>query len=319
MRMTLDEAVAKSRIAGYARRFPARDDPRRRHGGVFSEVFPRFSLTRGAMVFTMGSCFARNVEEKLPNFVLPTKKFAAPRSERLGRPNGILNEYNPGTMCQRVEFAGQRASFEDRCIAPVEGGFIDLLLPEYTTPATKERLMERRREVDYVYAELFKCEAIVITLDLVEAWFDKLTGLYLNRIPPPAYLGVDRGRFEIHILDVDESYAMLERMVTDLLQIGLKKILLTISPVPLEVTYSGNDCFAANTYSKAVLIACAHKLCHNFAQVDYFPGYEIVMSMGAQSYEDDSIHVRDAVVEEVTAFLVERYVNGDSHPSKEGT
>jgi GSCFA family len=309
MRMTLDEAVAKARIAGYARRFPPHDDPRRRNGAVFSEIFPRFSLTKGATIFTMGSCFARNVEEKLPDFYLPTRKFGVPKNERLGRPNGILNEYNPGTMCQRVEFAQRRVSFEDLCIAPEKGGFIDLLLPEHTTAATKDRLMGRRREVDDVYGALFVSEAIIITFDLVEAWFDKVTKLYLNRIPPPAYLNSDRDRFEMHILDVEDSYALLERMVTGLLQIGIRKILLTISPVPLDVTYSGKDCFAANVYSKAVLTVCAQKLSHNFPQVDYFPGYEIVTSFGPQSYESDSIHVRDDIVEEVTAFMVEQYVH----------
>jgi hypothetical protein len=307
MRLTLEEAIKNARSAGYARRFPAKDDPRVRNGGVFSEIFPRFSLAKGSSIFTLGSCFARSVEEKLQDFSLPTRSFAVPKGERPGRPNGILNEYNPGTMCQRIEYAAKGASFCDLCIAPEGGGYIDLLLPEYVTPATKERLLVRRAEVDNVYAALFACEAVIVTLDVVEAWYDKTAGLYLNRVPPAAFLLADRERFEMHILDVHETQVLLERMVNGLRAMGVTKILLTVSPVPLEATYSGRDCAMANIHSKAVLIVSANSLSRLYPEVDYFPGYEIVMSAGPESYGADSVHVRDDVVELVTNYLIDQY------------
>src|SRR5215213_4280175 len=276
MRLTLEQAVTNARNAGYARRFPTQDDPRVREGAVFSQVFPRFSLTKGTAIFTLGSCFARSVEEKLMGFSLPTRNIAVPSSERPGRPNGILNEYNPGTMCQRIEYAASGKSFDDLCIAPEGDGYIDLLLPEYVTPATKQRLMERRAEVDKIYTALFTSEAIIVTLDLVEAWNDKTTGLFLNRVPPPAYLFAHRDRFEIHILEVDETQHLLDRMVTALRTMGVTKILLTVSPVPLETTYSGKDCAMANIHSKSTLVVSAHHLSQLYPEVDYFPGYEIV-------------------------------------------
>src|SRR3984893_1984558 len=205
MRLTLEEAVRNARNSGYARRFPTQDDPRVRNGAVFSEILPRFSLTKGTSIFTLGSCFSRSVEERMQGFLLPTRSLAVRGSERPGRPNGILNEYNPGTMCQRLEYAARGASFGDLCIAPEGDGFLDLLLPEYVTPSTKERLLERRAEVDRVYSALSACEAIIITFDLVEAWYDKAAGLYLNRIPPAPVLLADRDRFELHILDVDKT------------------------------------------------------------------------------------------------------------------
>ena len=263
---------------------------------------------KGMTIFTIGSCFARSLEDNLPGFLLPTKAFSVPKTERLGRPNGILNEYNPGTMCQRIEFAKNEVTFEDKCIAKVEGGYIDLLLTEFVTPSTIERIMERRSEVDKLYSKLFNSDAVFITLDLIEGWYDKHIGLYLNRIPPTEYLSKNRKRFEIHILDISESYSLLERIVLALIEIGIRRILIAVSPIPLEVTYSGKDCFAANMYSKAVLVVCAHKLSLNFPEVDYFPGYEIVTSAGNSVFESDSIHVRDDFVERVTAFMVSEYI-----------
>jgi hypothetical protein len=308
MRLTLEEAIKNAKNAGYARRLPAQDDPRIRNGAVFPEIVPRFSLAKGTSIFIVGSCFARSVEEKLQEFSLPTRRFAAPESERPGRPNGILNEYNPGTMCQRVEYAAKGASFGDLCIAPEGDGYIDLLLPEYVTPATKERLLERRAEVDDVYIDLAASEAVIVALDVVEAWYDKAAGLYLNRIPPAAFLLADRERFELHILDVDDTQRLLERMVNALTAMGIAKILVTVSPVALEATYSGKDCVLANSYSKSVLVVSATHVSRIYREVDYFPGCEIVTSAGPDSYAPDFIHVREHVLDSVANYLIDRYV-----------
>jgi hypothetical protein len=167
--------------------------------------------------------------------------------------------------------------------------------------------MERRTEVDKVYTALFASEAVIVTLDLVEAWYDKTANLYLNRLPPTAFLLADRERFEMHILDVHETQLLLERMVNALRAMGVTKILLTVSPVPLETTYSGKDCTIANTYSKSVLVVSANSISRLYREVDYFPGYEIVMSAGPEFYNPDSVHVRDDVVELVTNYLIDQY------------
>jgi hypothetical protein len=82
MRLTLEEAVTNARSAGYARRFPVQDDPRVRNGAIFSEILPRFSLTKGTSIFTLGSCFSRSLEERLEDFSLPTRSLMIPSSER---------------------------------------------------------------------------------------------------------------------------------------------------------------------------------------------------------------------------------------------
>jgi len=309
MRITLEDAVRNARTIGYARRYPQPGDPRIRNGFVFPQMTPQFSFPAGATIFTLGSCFARTVEENLAGFVVPTKTIAVPAGERPGRSNGILNEYNPGTMCQRVEYAASGASFGDQCIAPEGDGFLDLLLPEYVTPGTPQRLMQRRAEVDDVYRSLRSSEAIIVTLDLVEAWFDRETELYLNRLPPPGVLLTDRGRFELRILDVDETQALLDRMVRTLVAMGVHKIILSVSPVSLEQTFSGRDCVVANSFSKSVLIACSNAISHCYREVQYFPGYEIAIAAGANSYEADHVHVRDDLVESITKYLVDTYAD----------
>ncbi|HEY2361371.1 MAG TPA: GSCFA domain-containing protein [Candidatus Angelobacter sp.] len=309
--MPVEQELANAANFGDESLFPARDDARVRNGLVFPKLFPRFTIAKGTSVFTMGSCFVRHIEEKLPEFDLPTLGFRTSNKERMGgngRPNAVLNEFNPGTMCQRAELAARRASFESLCICPENDGFIDLMLSKYVNSASMDRILQRRAEIDRVYASLFRCETAIVTLGLVEAWYDNVTKLYLNRMPPPVDVLGGRGRYEMRILDVDDAYPLLERMVQALMTMNVKKILLTVSPVPLEATFSGTDCVTANTFSKSVLLVCARRLTRKFPEVDYYPGYEIVTSGGPASFRDDARHIQDDVVEQVTSYMLEHYV-----------
>ena len=55
------------------------------------------------------------------------------------------------------------------------------------------------------------------------------------------------------------------------------RFLLTVSPVPLTATNSGNYVAAATTYSKSVLRAVAGELAKYRPHiVDYFPSYELI-------------------------------------------
>src|SRR5690242_16481135 len=69
---------------------------------------PRFRLKRGSTIFTIGSCFARNIEEHLAplGFDIPMADFGVPEGEWPARPfarrAGILNKYTPPSMLQEV-------------------------------------------------------------------------------------------------------------------------------------------------------------------------------------------------------------------------
>jgi GSCFA family len=69
---------------------------------------PRFRLKPRSSIFTIGSCFARNIEEHLAplGFDVPMAAFGVPEQEWPARPfarrAGILNKYTPPSMLQEV-------------------------------------------------------------------------------------------------------------------------------------------------------------------------------------------------------------------------
>ncbi len=266
------EALRAAHVNGFRRNFPAANDPRTASGLLFPTFRPKFPIQfNGISVFTLGSCFARNIEAVLEarHVSLPTLAFAAPQSEWPGRPNGLLNEFNPGTMRQRILFALQGKTYPTETIVPAGGLYLDLLLPPAGAAVTFERAVERRQQIAAVYAHLPSSHVVIVTLGLIESWFDNETELYLNRMPPQAFADRNPGRFEFRQIDVADSISLLEEPLEALTAAG-PKVLLTISPVPLQTTLTANDCVVANEFSKSVLRVTAEHLASH-AMIDYFP------------------------------------------------
>lgn len=309
MDIDLHDAVTRSWKNKDCASFPELGDPRRSEGSIFPAFSPRFPLdfNEGRTIFTIGSCFARNIEEALQNngVTLPTMAFSVPKSEWFARPNGLLNEYTPGTMAQRILYALDGRAFPESTIVPTDKGHADTLLPGGEDVAL-ERAISRRAEIDAVYAKLKVADAVIITLGFVESWFDLDAGIYLNRMPPWYFGRKHPRRYLFRQLNVDQCYELLEPAFAALTDTG-KNIVLTVSPVPIQRTFTAVDCVTANEYSKSVLRVTADKLVRRFSGVDYFPSYEIVRSGALANFETDGIHVKDAVVRKIVSGMIESY------------
>ncbi len=86
-----------------------------------------------------------------------------------------------------------------------------------------------------------------------------------------------------------------------------KKVILTVSPVPIQTTFSDVDCVVANEFSKAVLRVCAERLSRQMKNVDYFPSYEMARVAGLTAYCEDNVHVLDSVVSTITRNMIDVY------------
>jgi hypothetical protein len=312
MQMKAQAALAHARNK-QSSEYPSKSSLKVKSGVVIPSVVPRFKFATGETIFTMGSCFARNIEEKLVGFRIPTLNFSVPKAEWPNRPNGILNEYNPGAMLQRVKRAlapTSDAGSDVACgtIVPEGLGFADLMLPG-GSPVTYARAIERRRQIDEVYSNLSQSNVAILTLGLTECWFDTKTGLFLNRVPPLRVLKEEENRFVFRRLDVFDAFPILDSAIRLMVDAGIK-VLITVSPVPLHRSFAGGDAVMSNTFSKSVLRVCAQRLYDKYTtKVDYFPSYEAIMYGGASNYEGDNVHVRDEVVGCITEIMVAHYTS----------
>lgn len=289
-----------------SRKYPQKDDARVGHNGLFPDFNPKFKIDfKNSSVFTIGSCFARNIEEELQRkgCTLPVLDFEAPLSEWPGRPNGLLNEFNPGSISDRIidAFNDVRHDNTELLYENHKGWFDFKLRP--TPPVSFERAIQRRKEIDNIYSSIKNVECIIITLGYIEAWRHISTGKYLNSIDPK--VSITDNSFEKQVLNFEEAYANLKRALQQIP--SSIKVILTVSPVPLQATFTKQDCIIANEHSKSTLRVVSQMLYDEFDNVDYFPSYEIVRSNGLASYESDNIHVKKEVVGKVVQYMVSKY------------
>ena len=141
---------------------------------------------------------------------------------------------------------GEGSAPEDTIIE-TKDGFLDLLLPG-GFPVSLERAIARRAEIDEVYRNLASSDLVVITLGLVEAWFDEESEVFLNRLPKTTLLKNQPDRYTFQALDVADSVPLLNKALKKLIDVGVDKILLTVSPVPLGTSFSGKDAVVANRF-----------------------------------------------------------------------
>ncbi len=276
---------------------------------------PGFALPAGCAVFTIGSCFARNIEIALRDrgFAIPSLDLQFPPEELMkgtGLRTGILNKYTPFSMLNEVEQIGRDDDGGRFLIEAGDGLWWDGQLHSHET-VTRARGLQRRRRIRRLYAEAAAASAVVIvTLGLIEAWWDEAEQVYVNDTVPRAVIERHPGRFFFETLPVEKTIDAVLRLVETLHRLNpQQKMLLTVSPVPFQRSFSGRDAIIANSYSKAALRVAAEIAADRFDHVDYFPSYETVtLSDRALAWEDDLVHVRSDLIEWNVARMIDVYV-----------
>lgn len=255
----------------------------------------------GRRIATGGSCFAQHIGARMraSGFEFIDVEPAPPilsadEAARLGY--GIYsarygNLYTARQLLQLLQRAlGQFQPLADHWAAGE--GFVDPFRPTIEPPHPSVEAVDvlRRDHLDRV-AELFRgIDVFVFTLGLTEAWVDVRDGAVYPVAP-----GVSGGAFdpERHAFvnfsagEVEEDlrrFFALARSINPAI-----RMVLTVSPVALAATATGDNVIVANMYSKSALRAAAGALASSDPAIDYFPSYEIITShvMRSQFYNAD--------------------------------
>jgi hypothetical protein len=273
-----------------------------------------FRMQPGEAVFTVGSCFARNVEDEMlrRGFRVPARELLT-REEFSDVSQVVLNNYGTPSIYNEFAWAFGEEVFEPRqhILEVVPGRYADVHFTPSIRPGTWDLALRRRQALAEMYRSVRDCRVVIMTLGLAEAWFDTHSGFYLNTTPRAELLKLHPGRFRMHVLSFDDAYSFIEKAI-QLLKKHCSpdvRMLLTVSPVPLATTFRPQDIMVANTYSKSVLRAVAETVVVKHDFVSYFPSYESVMlSDRCVAFHDDMVHVTDDLVSINVARMLEAFV-----------
>ncbi len=273
-------------------------------------------------VFAIGSCFALEIRAALRARgyeVFPKYKDVSfdPRSQKFAKmpERDSINHYDTFTIRQEFEqaFAGTHYGEKDFIVHKhklqnsFEVGGRETWRDPYRRQilaATKEGLLDLSGQIDDRMREgILEADVYVITLGLIETWRNKANGLHICPLPDvgrdPALADI-----EFHLSDYAENYENLKRICSLVRsRFPSKPIVLSVSPVGLQRTFTGRDIVVANLESKSILRTAAGQICREFEHVHYWPSYEFCMR--GDPFKDDGRHV----TEEAVAAIVDAFIS----------
>lgn len=268
------------------------------HPSVYTGLYvKKFSIAAGDRIATAGSCFAQHVARhmRMRGYdILDAEPPPLKLDDDVAKKFGYLiysgrygNIYTARQLRQLVEDA-QSGVVRPETVWRRDGRFFDGLRPNVEPSGLRsedEVVAHRKAHLAKIDAMLGKIDLLVFTLGLTEAWIDRRSGVVYPLCP-----GVVAGKFD------DELYAFKNFDFVEILEDieavravlternpGFR-MLLTVSPVPLTATASGDHVLAATTYSKSVLRAVCGSMAKKFANVDYFPSYELITAPSSRGF-----------------------------------
>jgi GSCFA family len=240
-------------------------------------------------IFTIGSCFAENMGQRL----------AALRLNTLCNPFGIL--YNPISIAKSINLLVTDYMFTEDDIFEHGGLWHSWQHHGRFSHPDKEVILRGVNEC-LCEAQNFikKTNRLIITLGSAYVYVKKDTGETVANCHkvPASFFEKKRLSVEEIVNDFSNTINLLKEQNADL------QILMTVSPVRYM-----RDGIVENQKSKAILLLAIEALCEKFTHVHYFPAYELVMDdlRDYRFYEEDMVHPNKQAIDYIWAFFKETY------------
>jgi tetratricopeptide (TPR) repeat protein len=310
-RVSLEVALANVRANKYGR-MVGRERENRLEPECWPHVQASFQFTKDQKFFAIGSCFATNISRRLSLDGYNVHGDVVSEGNQ-------RNRYTPPAIYQELAWA---KAILDRDDTPTEDDIRPLLIeatpgrwsdlwcpPNKRAASTYEQAVEDRMQLYRYFSGAFLADVVIITLGLIEAWWDEVSQSYVMFDSPWARRA-DGDRFAFEKLSFAQCKDYVERSLKLVLD-GHRRVLMTTSPVIMARTFTDQDVIVANTHSKSVLRAVAGELTDAHDQVDYFPSYEIAtLTRRPEVWEDDLTHVQSNFVARIMQHVTNSYVPG---------
>ncbi len=238
---------------------------------------------------TAGSCFAQHIGRALAArdynwFDAEPAPAGLSAASRKKFNYGIFsfrtsNIYTSAMLRQWIEWALGKAEPPEE-IWEEGGRFFDPFRPSIEPDgfeSVEELLSSRAQTLNAVKRALQYGSVFTFTLGLTEGWINLRQGYVYAACPGTLHGAFDAAEHGFRNFTQSEILADLTAAFDLARETNLDlRVLLTVSPVPLTATASGEHVLVASTYSKSVLRAAAGEYAGGRDYADYFPSYELI-------------------------------------------
>jgi GSCFA family len=290
-------------------------------------VMAKFKLTPIDRVATAGSCFAQNIARYLSRsgfnyFVTESAHPLVPSHYHEKYNYGIFsarfgNIYTSRQLIQLLRRAyGLFTPLDDRWVR-ADGRVIDPFRPQIQPDgfaSLAEFAADRQQHFAAVRQMVEEMDVFVFTLGLTEGWVSRHDGAAYPLCP-----GVAGGEFDAEhhmflnlrasevVADMRDVFAFIRARNRHV------RFIVTVSPVPLVATAENRSVLSSTTYSKAALRVACDELDADFADVAYFPSYEIITGNYSRGryFAADLRSVTEEGVDHVMRLFLAHYTSSD--------
>jgi hypothetical protein len=250
---------------------------------------PKFNIGERHKVVAFGSCFAQHFGRALKargyEWLITEPAPFGLSEENAKRFNyGVFsartgNIYTVSLLKQWVDWAAGGSSVPEETWS-ANGRFYDPFRPNIEPDGFEsqtEMIASRELAIEAFGKAIKSANVFVFTLGLTESWHNREHDYEYPMCP-----GTVAGQYDPQNHQfINQTYPFIRKT----LRIAIQRIralnpeikfLVTVSPVPLTATMSGNHVLVATMESKSILRAVAGNIAREIEYVDYFPSYEII-------------------------------------------
>ncbi len=289
-----------------------------RHYTGFDEIATGPYFQDDDRIATAGSCFAQHIGNRLRRRGLgymdlepAPKGLNIPQARRHGYGLFSCRYGNIYTVRQLLQLAheafGRRQPVD--AIWSKDGRFYDALRPGVDPighASPDDVILLRQQHLARVRQLFTEMTLFVFTFGLTEAWESNADGTVYPTAPGTIAGEFDESKYGFRnfryyeiLEDFEEFWELLKEVNPTV------RAILTVSPVPLTATASGDHVLVATTHAKSTLRAIAGDLASWEEEISYFPAYELIAShpMRATFFNPDMRTVSEAGVEFVMSHF----------------
>ncbi len=243
-----------------------------------ANAFGELRIRKTDKIFTLGSCFAHRIADVLRERGMDTNHLEVSETVNTTFANRSLFEFLMGAQ-DCAEF-------------------------------WREELDRRKQEPATILGRLKEAAAVIYTLGVCPAFFDRTTGAF---VPHSVSTLKTRDFAQSNIYrmtTVEENVSNMGAILDMLSRLApAAKVVITLSPVPLSATFESDSAVVSDCISKSTLRVAAAEICA-LRNVLYWPSFEMIKWVSPHRApffggdDGNSAHISDEIVRAVVdAFI----------------
>ena len=253
-----------------------------------------YKISHSNNIMLIGSCFTENIGTKLNEYAFNT----------IQNPFGIV--YNPQSICdQIIQLIYNLSIEENELFFQNEQWHHYHFHSRFSNSNKTDAIVAMNNSLEAGHRFLKDADFLIVTLGTAKIYeLLQSEGAIANCHKTP------KNKFKESFLSNDKIFELLKTTLNHLYKFNTNiRVILSISPIR-----HWKDGAIENLKSKSILNVATHQIIEQYAKVEYFPAYEIIMDelRDYRFYKEDMLHPSDTAIKYIWESFCNTYMSSET-------